>query len=166
MAGEHSRERGVSPVVGVILVVAITILIATVVGTVALGFGDRLPDENPTNVAYDAEYIEDGADNSGRPYIEVTITGGRVSLGSDAYVVDEAGNRVAWTAVWSGGTYLEAGETFTIDGVNNVNGNDKPLENPCDRETYRVVRLNDNNQSSEVVMRVTAGTAVSGATGC
>jgi len=72
--------------------VAITVIVATVVGATALGCTDKLPGENPTNVAYDAEHVRDGDGNSGQPYIEVTITAGRVSLGDNAYFAGESGN--------------------------------------------------------------------------
>lgn len=160
----RTRDRGVSSVIAVVLVVAITVIIAAVVGATALGFTDRLPNGTPTNVAYDETYV--GGGDGGRPSINVTITGGRVSLSDDAYVVDESGNRVAWTAIWSGGEYLEAGETFVIDGVDNGNGMDDELNRPCNQETYRVVDQSDNNESSEVVIQVTAGTAAPGAPGC
>lgn len=154
------RDRGISPVIGIVLIVAITVIIAAIAGVTAFGVTDRLPDATPTNVAYDDAYV-DGSDG-GRPSVNVTITTGRVSLSDDAYVADGSGNRVAWTAVWSGGEYLEAGETFVIDG----NGTDGTLEMPCEQETYRVVDQSDNNQSSEVVIQVTAGTAAPSATGC
>lgn len=160
----RARDRGVSSVIAIVLVVAITVVVAAVVGATALGFTDRLPDETPTNVAYDETYV-DGSDG-GRPSVNVTITGGRESLGDDAYVADESGNRVAWTAVWSGGEYLEAGETFVIDGVDNGNGMDGALDRPCGRETYRVVAQGATNESSEVVIRVTAGVADASAAGC
>lgn len=169
MTGRHGRARGVSSVVGVVLVVAITVVVATVVGATALGVAGQLPDETPTNVAYDAEYVRDGAGNGGRPFVEVTVTAGRVSLGGGAYVVDESGTRVDWGDVWSGGDYLESGETFRIDGVDTagVSGaDDDALETPCDGETYRVVRPGDGGQRAEVVMRVTAGVAAPGAAGC
>jgi flagellin-like protein len=154
-------DRGVSTVIGVVLVVAITVIVAAVVGATALGFTDRLPNENPTNVAYDETY-HDGS-GPGPPSVNVTITAGRVSLSDSAYVADESGNRVDWEAVWSGGEYLEAGETFVIDGVGPDDG---ALDRPCDRETYRVVDQSANNESTEVVIQVTAGTAAPGATGC
>lgn len=160
----EGEDRGVSSVIAVVLVVAITVIVAAVVGATALGFTDRLPDENPTNVAYDDVYV-DGSDG-GQPYIEVTITAGRVSLSENAYIADESGNRVDWDAVWSGGEYLEAGETFVIDGLDNGNGNDDALDRPCNQETYRVVEQSANNQSSEVVIQVTAGVAAPSATGC
>lgn len=40
-------SRGVSPVIGVILMVAITVILAAVIGTFVLGLGDSLS-ENPT----------------------------------------------------------------------------------------------------------------------
>jgi len=40
-------NRGVSPVIGVILMVAITVILAAVIGTFVLGLGDSLG-ENPT----------------------------------------------------------------------------------------------------------------------
>ncbi|QAU13525.1 type IV pilin [Halorubrum sp. BOL3-1] len=41
-------DRGVSPVIGVILMVAITVILAAVIGTFVLGLGDQLGDSQPT----------------------------------------------------------------------------------------------------------------------
>lgn len=41
-------ERGVSPVIGVILMVAITVILAAVIGTFVLGLGDSLDESTPT----------------------------------------------------------------------------------------------------------------------
>ncbi len=40
-------ERAVSPVIGVILMVAITVILAAVIGTFVLGLGDQLGDTAP-----------------------------------------------------------------------------------------------------------------------
>jgi len=40
-------DRGVSPVIGVILMVAITVILAAVIGTFVLGLGDNLGDSTP-----------------------------------------------------------------------------------------------------------------------
>lgn len=40
-------DRGVSPVIGVILMVAITVILAAVIGTFVLGLGDSLGDSAP-----------------------------------------------------------------------------------------------------------------------
>ncbi len=41
-------ERGVSPVIGVILMVAITVILAAVIGTFVLGLGDQLQSTTPS----------------------------------------------------------------------------------------------------------------------
>ena len=40
-------ERAVSPVIGVILMVAITVILAAVIGTFVLGLGDRVSQSAP-----------------------------------------------------------------------------------------------------------------------
>jgi len=47
-------DRGVSPVIGVILMVAITVILAAVIGTFVLGLGDSL--EQAPQAQLDAEY--------------------------------------------------------------------------------------------------------------
>ena len=42
-----TEERGVSPVIGVILMVAITVILAAVIGTFVLGLGDQVSDTAP-----------------------------------------------------------------------------------------------------------------------
>jgi len=42
-----SEERAVSPVIGVILMVAITVILAAVIGSFVLGLGDQLQQTNP-----------------------------------------------------------------------------------------------------------------------
>ena len=44
----QDNERAVSPVIGVILMVAITVILAAVIGTFVLGLGDSLGDSQPT----------------------------------------------------------------------------------------------------------------------
>ena len=43
----NSETRAVSPVIGVILMVAITVILAAVIGTFVLGLGDSLGDNQP-----------------------------------------------------------------------------------------------------------------------
>ena len=38
------RDRGISPVIGIVLMIVITVIIAAVVGLKAFGVTDRLPD--------------------------------------------------------------------------------------------------------------------------
>ena len=44
----NNDDRAVSPVIGVILMVAITVILAAVIGTFVLGLGDSLGDSQPT----------------------------------------------------------------------------------------------------------------------
>jgi flagellin-like protein len=44
----NKDDRGVSPVIGVILMVAITVILAAVIGTFVLGLGDSLGDSQPS----------------------------------------------------------------------------------------------------------------------
>ncbi|EMA65165.1 hypothetical protein C461_15025 [Halorubrum aidingense JCM 13560] len=44
----NTDDRAVSPVIGVILMVAITVILAAVIGTFVLGLGDSLGDNQPT----------------------------------------------------------------------------------------------------------------------
>ncbi|MEF8781134.1 MAG: type IV pilin N-terminal domain-containing protein [Haloferacaceae archaeon] len=52
-------REAVSPVIGVILMVAITVILAAVIGTFVLGLGDQIGDAAP-NANWDAEF--DGTD--------------------------------------------------------------------------------------------------------
>jgi len=70
-----SDDRAVSPVIGVILMVAITVILAAVIGTFVLGLGDQLGDTAPQ-----ATFTVDGNDSS---VINVTKTGGQTLDTSD-----------------------------------------------------------------------------------
>ena len=68
----NSDDRAVSPVIGVILMVAITVILAAVIGTFVLGLGDSLGDNQPT-AQIDAS-IDDS--NPGSPSLEIEHAGG------------------------------------------------------------------------------------------
>ncbi|QLG63219.1 type IV pilin [Halorarum salinum] len=54
--------RAVSPVIGVILMVAITVILAAVIGTFVLGLGNSLGDTAP-NANFDFDYDETGGNS-------------------------------------------------------------------------------------------------------
>lgn len=67
-------DRAVSPVIGVILMVAITVILAAVIGTFVLGLGDQVQTTAPnTNIAFD--YSNNHQDGS-HDVLEVTHDGG------------------------------------------------------------------------------------------
>mgnify|MGYP006279489007 CR=1 FL=1 len=62
-------DRAVSPVIGVILMVAITVILAAVIGTFVLGLGDQVGDSAPQ-----AQFTFDQSGEAGTSGAEVTIT--------------------------------------------------------------------------------------------
>lgn len=63
LTGEGS-ERAVSPVIGVILMVAITVILAAVIGTFVLGLGDQVQETSPS-AQYDSSTFTFDVDGSG-----------------------------------------------------------------------------------------------------
>ena len=68
----QNNERAVSPVIGVILMVAITVILAAVIGTFVLGLGDSLGDSQPTA---QLQFSADEGD-AGEGTITIEHTGG------------------------------------------------------------------------------------------
>jgi flagellin-like protein len=56
-------DRAVSPVIGVILMVAITVILAAVIATFALGFTSSTGDDTP-QVSFDSEFQNDSGDTT------------------------------------------------------------------------------------------------------
>jgi len=88
-----SDDRGVSPVIGVILMVAITVILAAVIGTFVLGLGDSL--EQAPQAQLDGEYESgtgivlnhNGGDSLAAGDLTVTWSGsGTASLSNDLSV--------------------------------------------------------------------------------
>ncbi|WP_368410917.1 type IV pilin [Halomarina pelagica] len=124
-------ERGVSPVIGVILMVAITVILAAVIGTFVLGLGDNVQ----TNVQAGATIqANDEAD---------TITTTFNSRQSEDTVIDVSYAVTGGTANVSSGTTLEAiGETTTAT-VSGTSG---------DEVTVTVTVTAKNGDTQTVVM--------------
>lgn len=94
---ERSDERGVSPVIGVILMVAITVILAAVLGSFALGLGDQIGASTPqaqigasVSVANDEVTLEH---NGGDP-IRGDQTRLVVTVGPDSYEIPASTNDV------------------------------------------------------------------------
>jgi len=85
----QDSDRAVSPVIGVILMVAITVILAAVIGTFVLGIGDQLADATPQ-----ASYDIDDADAT-NDQIELTKTGGQDLAFSDLRVVVDVEDKSA-----------------------------------------------------------------------
>jgi flagellin-like protein len=117
-------DRAVSPVIGVILMVAITVILAAVIGTFVLGLGDQV-DENAPQASLSFDY-----DTSGTPTVNVTHEGGETLegetlelVGSDSGTINESvtGEFQAGDRVFSNETYT-AGETLRVVWTNPSGG--------------------------------------------
>jgi flagellin-like protein len=64
-----SEDRAVSPVIGVILMVAITVILAAVIGTFVLGLGDQVSESAPQ-----AQFTFDQTGDAGTSGAELQVT--------------------------------------------------------------------------------------------
>jgi flagellin-like protein len=110
-------ERGVSPVVGVALLIAIAVILAAVIGAVVLGLGTGGADTPQAQLQGDY--------NTTGNTLEVTHRGGQPIL-ADNVVVVENGDESALTAETddlSSGDELSTGQTIALNGTGNANHN-------------------------------------------
>ena len=133
-------DRGLSPVIGVALMVVLVVLLGVVVGTMAFGFGDRLGEPAP-QVALDVTaYAADGAGNGARPYLEIHHRAGEIADGAAVFIRDESGNEIQWSSVWTAGPSVGPGSYAHIDGC----GSDGALDAiSAAGQTYSVVFRSD-----------------------
>jgi flagellin-like protein len=101
-------DDAVSPVIGVILMVAITVILAAVIGTFVLGLGSEVQDTPRVDFTVSEDGNEltmthDGGDPIGRDNIEVIAGNGSTVTGCSN------GNG------WGGDTELKAGSSCSAD---------------------------------------------------
>ena len=92
-----------SPVIGVILMVAITVILAAVIGTFVLGLGDQLQTTAPS-ASFSFDEAVGNSDN-----VEISHDGGE-SISASQLTVDCGGD--TGTDSWSGDP-VSAGHTYT-----------------------------------------------------
>ena len=109
-------DGAVSPVIGVILMVAITVILAAVIGTFVLGLGDRVQQSSPTaSLSFDQS--GDGAGNNA----DVTIShesGDSLKQGNIEVKIDGSTQSVAgtWAGKSSPNDKVTAGESINVGG--------------------------------------------------
>jgi flagellin-like protein len=142
---QSSADRGISPVVGTTLLVAIVVVLAAMLTGVLFGFAEALDAPAP-QMGFETTYHADGVGNGDNgAYVNITHVAGETGDGTTIYVVDGDGNQVAWDAVWTGDPTVEAGSYVHIDGVNS----DGALNPICTGdEAYRVVARSEDGSSS------------------
>jgi len=136
-----TEDRAVSPVIGVILMVAITVILAAVIGTFVLGLGDQVSESAPQ-----ASFSFDFNSSSG---VNVTHEGGETLESSNIGVSgddDTSGTAAApenLNAVNNFSGTISAGDTAQYGGVDNG-------------ETIRVIWTNPAGGSTNTIARATA----------
>ena len=126
-----TEDRGVSPVIGVILMVAITVILAAVIGAFVLGLGDQA-----SNTAPQASFSFDFSDDE---TVNVTHTGGDTIQNSSLTLNNEDGD-----------------EAFFGDGDDQVSTGDRASVSYSDGETIRVIWNNPAGGSSNTLAERTA----------
>ena len=93
---KHDDERAVSPVIGVILMVAITVILAAVIGTFVLGLGDQVQTTAPNaQLAFDADSDNVTVSHDGGDTLDANQT-----FVSGDEIKDENGAEIEGTMTW------------------------------------------------------------------
>ena len=129
-------DRGVSPVIGVILMVAITVILAAVIATFVLGLGEQVSSTAP-QVTFDMEVdtsssndeltvVHDGGGTVERQDVAVNVGGDRAYTGSQSGGATESGWQLASTGddfpteIQAGGDLLLTEDGSTVSGSTEV----------------------------------------------
>ncbi|MEF8783170.1 MAG: type IV pilin N-terminal domain-containing protein [Haloarculaceae archaeon] len=123
-------DSAVSPVIGVILMVAITVILAAVIATFVLGLGDQVSDTAP-QASFDVDY------DSGNNNLTVTHTGG-ASIPANQLNISNGTSSYAWDS-----SQLE--EAGTSD---DVTAGESAVVGATDSSTVRVIWTNQEGTSS------------------
>lgn len=143
IGGSQVADRGVSPTVGVTLMVAIVVVLAAVIAMMALGFQDRLQDPSPQG-GFTTEVNHDGDGNAGKPYFELTYEAGPTADPSRIIIKDSSGNSVTWKDVWTTSGDVRASEYIHIDGF----GSDGALNHVCNEgQTFYIIHQNEAGET-------------------
>ena len=119
-------DRAVSPVIGVILMVAITVILAAVIGTFVLGLGDSLSQSTPTaSVDFSDANANYQVNGSASEAIDISHSGGdTLTVSNLRVIIREAGNNQevarydgGWTASQGSGASWELNSAAMGDEI-------------------------------------------------
>ncbi|MFC6732237.1 type IV pilin N-terminal domain-containing protein [Haladaptatus sp. DYSN1] len=127
-------EDAVSPVIGVILMVAITVILAAVIGTFVLGLGDQVGNTAP-QASFSFDY--DGTDT-----LTVTHESGDGIEAADL-TLKGAGTEATWAEAAASSTKVTAGSSVDLDS-----GTPTWATNVGSGDTVRVIWQSGNSDSS------------------
>ena len=132
-------EKAVSPVIGVILMVAITVILAAVIGSFVLNLGGSLQQSAP-QASFDFDY-----DAGGSSDVAIThATGDSITASETSTLqVTDGSNPDNWTTDLNGDFPVSAGDSVTYENVDS----DEPI---------RVVWNSANGENSATLSQSTA----------
>ncbi|MFC7228006.1 type IV pilin N-terminal domain-containing protein [Salinirubellus salinus] len=112
-----SEEDAVSPVIGVILMVAITVILAAVIGTFVLGLGDQVQNNAP-QATFSFDYSEQSSGSSFD--VDATHDGGDTfnEENTQELQLTDGDGPGSETTFSLGGGGVSAGDTATLTGAN------------------------------------------------
>ncbi|RLM89171.1 type IV pilin [Halobellus sp. Atlit-38R] len=154
-----TEDRAVSPVIGVILMVAITVILAAVIGTFVLGLGDKVDSTTP-RAAFDFEYANYTGANDG---VVVTHTDGdtipaRQLNASVSGAVDGSGDRLVYVGDLFGSSGdVSSGTTGSVGASGHFASN--PSVTNLAPATIRVVWSGESGDNSAVLAKWTGPNA-------
>ncbi|WP_276247915.1 type IV pilin N-terminal domain-containing protein [Haladaptatus sp. YSMS36] len=110
-----TEEDAVSPVIGVILMVAITVILAAVIGTFVLGLGDQVGNSAP-QASFSFDY--NGADT-----LVVTHESGD-KIAASKLMVKSGSTSESWATIDGSASFVTAGNSITLNAANTNWGTD------------------------------------------
>ncbi|MFC7205421.1 type IV pilin [Haloferax namakaokahaiae] len=132
-----TESRAVSPVIGVILMVAITVILAAVIGTFVLGLGDQVGDTAP-QASFSFEY------NETSEMMTITHESGEAIATENLNVSVSSNPGVTPTINDGGDGQLSAGETIVVD-----------TDGLADGDTVRVIWTSESGANSATLQKYT-----------
>jgi len=142
---DNDDDRAVSPVIGVILMVAITVILAAVIGTFVLGLGDQVQTTSPS-----ASFSFDFSSNGNT--LTITHDGGDGIAANELVLrgdLDSNDNGEAWADRASGiGDTVRAGDSATV-----ADDGDYDWDDYSEGDGVRVVWEDSDSDSSSTLGR-------------
>jgi flagellin-like protein len=152
-----TEDRAVSPVIGVILMVAITVILAAVIGTFVLGLGDQVSESAPqAQFTFD---FNDEAVKGGTTYDIVNIThdGGDsidpadVSVSSGVTFGSGAANSTTGSYATSLGYENEFGVTSDVAAGTRISMSKVDSDGELNGETIRIIWNSPNSDKTATI---------------
>ena len=142
-------DSAVSPVIGVILMVAITVILAAVIATFVLGLGDQVSSTAP-QASFSFEYNDDADDT-----YNGTGPGPTLNITHDGGETIEAGN-LRITGAQDEGSFdviTDVGGNSFYDSNDQIRAGNSITVNVEDTDTVRVVFESDTGENSATLAR-------------